>query len=142
MKKCFKCGILKPLSEFYRHSQMGDGHLNKCILCARRDVDLHRMNNAERIREYDRARPKRPIREAIRRYNEAYPDRAYAKRLVEAARKNGSLRSEPCFLCGEKAHAHHAAYDLPLHVTWLCPLHHKQAHALGKVLQENACRQL
>lgn len=38
MKKCFKCGIAKELNLFYKHKQMGDGHLNKCIECTKKDT--------------------------------------------------------------------------------------------------------
>ena len=35
---------------------MADGHLGKCKDCAKADVLLHRQNNIEEVRKYDRTR--------------------------------------------------------------------------------------
>lgn len=37
-KICFKCNTLKPLSEYYKHKQTGDGHLGKCKSCTKNDT--------------------------------------------------------------------------------------------------------
>jgi len=58
MKTCFKCGKTLRLSEFYKHPQMGDGHLNKCKSCTKRDTDARykRLIQDKVFLESERAR--------------------------------------------------------------------------------------
>jgi superfamily II helicase len=46
-KICRKCGIEKDISQFYKHSQMADGHLNICKDCVKQRVSKHRALNWE-----------------------------------------------------------------------------------------------
>ncbi len=148
-KTCFKCLTVKPLCEFYKHSAMGDGHLNKCKECTKADVKQHRANNLSKVRAYDRMRNSLPHRAAerakyqktdkyfeihrssVKRWVEKHPERKKATNAVNNAVRDGRLKKHPCWVCGEKAVAHHPDYERPLDVVWLCQAHHKQAHAIA-----------
>ncbi len=112
MKPCFRCGATKPLSEFYRHPQMADGHLGKCKSCTKSDVRANRPN----ARLYD----------VVRRSTPEYR----ARQAVYRAIKRGQLERKPCSICGvAPADAHHEDYSRQLEVTWLCRGHHMARHA-------------
>jgi hypothetical protein len=135
MKTCFKCLCAKPLDEFYKHAAMADGRLGKCKECTKKDALDHRQENLERIRAYDRMRASQPHRIAsrsaiVKAYVGKFPLRKKANTAVSNAVRDGRLKKQPCWVCGDKAVAHHPDYDRPLDVVWLCQPHHKQAHAL------------
>ena len=134
MKSCFKCNTVKPLSEFYKHPRMADGHVNKCKECNRNDVTTNRNQNIEKYRAYDKARGKEPerikaSREVIRAWRAEDSRRVLAHSAVARALRNGSLVRQPCCRCADsKSVAHHEDYDKPLEVMWLCQPCHKQRH--------------
>lgn len=133
-KCCFKCLKTKPLCAYYKHKHMGDGHLNKCIECAKQDEATRYNNNFLKIREYEQKRFKDPKRKAkvieyqrIRR--KKYPEKNKARNKVRRAIKSGKLIRLPCVKCGElKSQAHHHDYSKPLDVIWLCFKCHRLEH--------------
>lgn len=144
-KRCFKCREVLPLEAFYKHAQMGDGHLNKCKECAKKDVTAARLAKIDHYRAYDRRRASMPHRVSqakriVAKWRAEHPDRRRAQATLGKAVRAGTIVPEPCFICGGKAEAHHPDYSMPLDVVWLCPPHHKQAHALGRRLASSDVR--
>lgn len=128
-KPCFKCGETKPLSDFYKHPKMPDGHVNKCKECNKKDVRDNRAGKLEYYREYDKDRGTRTTAEMTRKYREQNPKKYAAHGKVARAIRSGRLIPEPCKVCGSvDVHGHHTDYDKPLDVMWLCAKHHKAWH--------------
>lgn len=151
MKKCFKCNETKKLNQFYRHKMMADGHLGKCKECTKLDALLNRNANLSYYREYDRGRFMEPQRvEAREKYasseagkesrrlasvrwgrNNRHKRRAHLQ--LKRAIQKGLVERLPCSICGDpKSHGHHADYDKPLEVEWLCQKHHFSKHNFRK----------
>jgi hypothetical protein len=144
-KKCISCGEEKILDEYYKHSQMKDGRLNKCKDCCKQDNRKNRVDNIDYYREYDRMRSVNSDRvEARKQYEEDHKDqvdrtksewrkrnkdKSRAHRKVAYEIKKGSLSTRPCEICGnDRTEAHHEDYSKPLDIVWLCDTCHKQRH--------------
>lgn len=115
-KACFKCTQVKPLTEFYKHAQMGDGHLNKCKECTRKDTE-NRYNALrtdpaflEKERERGRDKFRRLYREGKKPYSPRVRlDGEYIDRFPEiklAHQSSGGIPRIPGF------QNHHWSYDL------------------------------
>jgi len=114
---------------------MKDGHLNKCIECAKIDARGCAPEQAVTRRAYERKRSQLPHRielreRVVKAWAKMYPERKAAHAKLRYAMKRGMVTQLPCMVCGESAEAHHPDYSRPLDVVWLCSSHHKQAHAI------------
>ena len=149
-KKCFKCGEIKPLSDFYKHNGMKDGRLNKCKECGKKDVRKNYRENIDHYKEYERKRRNLPHRvEAREKYLETdagkesakkskkkwdgrNPIKRLASHAVNNAVRDGKLvKPKNCESCGSepiRLHGHHDDYAFPLVVRWLCPGCHNKWH--------------
>lgn len=135
MKECFKCKETKPLSSFYKHGQMADGHLNKCKECAKADVRRDHREKKEQYQRYERKRNARPERKEqkkgyTKKQREKHPEKYAANMAVSNAVRDGKLKKQPCEICGskERVEGHHPDYEKPLDVQWLCFIHHRALH--------------
>ncbi len=151
MKQCFKCSRHLPLSAFYTHPGMADGHLNKCKECTKTDVKNVRAASSEYYRAYDWMRANDPARVAARqayatakpsvgnaakkKWDKKNPQKKSAYTQVWSALRSGILKKSPCENCGEKkVQAHHDDYSNPLDVRWLCVSCHANHHKMHRNL--------
>jgi hypothetical protein len=139
-KKCFKCEKVLSLDQFYKHSEMADGHLNKCIECTKADAMFHRRNNVQHCRKYDRQRDKLPHRielktSYLRKQRMTNPEKSNARQNAERALADGRLKKEPCHFCGsnENIEMHHPDYSQALRVYWLCLTCHRKLDNMQKI---------
>lgn len=150
-KRCRSCGETKPLSEFYVHPQMADGHLNHCKVC-KRAYQARRVEEKSRDPEWATAEAERHRNKALRQYYDsrrgdpAYlakrreigrrwdarnPEKDRAHTAVGNAVRDGRLhKPDRCEECGAGGmiHGHHEDYSRPLEVKWLCPSCHMKKH--------------
>jgi hypothetical protein len=140
---CKQCRFVKPVNLFYVSNQA------RCKDCVKQSVRSNRAEKIDYYKAYDRARAMIPHRvKARQEYQQTPNGKAAVKRAHENyiannrkrrqahidvgnAIKYGRISKLPCFVCGDKAHAHHPDYDRPLDVVWLCPQHHKEAHKVS-----------
>ncbi len=134
MKKCKQCGETKPIWEFYKHPDMLDGHLNICKTCKR--LYAHYYGRTPQGRENDKSRNhKLKRRQQVvrwgRQYRQENPQRYHANGKLNSAVEHGKiLRPNLCSKCNSsgKIEGHHADYDKPLEVMWLCTACHRKEH--------------
>jgi len=63
------------------------------------------------------------------KWNNAHPLELWAHSALRSAVRKGLVAREPCEVCGaETVDGHHDDYSRPMHVRWLCRLHHREVH--------------
>ena len=159
MKTCRICSQEKPLTEFYKKSDMRDGHLSLCKKCHKERSVSWQKENKERVNENSRKRAKteevkarrkkqytseqgrKNAREAVKRYRQKKPMVDVAHRFIRLAIAKGLIKRETsCSECAsaETIEAHHDDYTKPDVIRWLCKSCHETWHRFNKPIYQKS----
>jgi hypothetical protein len=132
MKKCFKCGLELPLTNFYKHPQMADGHVNKCKECNKKVVKGNYINNVKLpgYVEKERKRGRDKYRRLYEFTGKANP-KSNAKWMQKYPEKRKAHSMSGKLISPiEGFEKHHWSYNKEHYkdVIWLTKKHHMKAH--------------
>lgn len=124
---CSKCKKEKPLNEFRENKSEVCGVTYRCKECLSDDYYDLRDYHINRHKKYRKDNP-----EKVMAYIETVPHKQKkAGQMIRSRLLYNTVdRPDTCSSCGNdcKPDAHHADYDKPLDVTWLCRPCHMKLH--------------
>lgn len=131
-KVCTKCGVEKPLDQFYPDARYRHGREAQCKVCKSAGrTETNRKKSADRSRQWTQDNPER-VAEHWRRSAARHPERRRAGSAVHYAVRSGKLPRATtlrCVYCGDPAqqYHHHLGYALEhrLDVVPVCAKCHK-----------------
>lgn len=124
-KQCSACEIVKPVSEFYRQADRADSLRGDCKKCHVAETKRNRqIDNQKWLRKLGIAREKDPRKHK-------------AVQLTTNRLKRGEIvRPGNCSKCHKecKPEGHHADYNKPLEIEWLCSVCHGEWHQNNRAI--------
>ena len=132
-KKCYYCGINKPLEELKKDKRRSHGRASECKKCHNKEYSKYGRENRtkqwERLKQWRENNRPHVNAQALKYQQTPYGKiKKSAHDKVYHALKTGRIKKQDCEVCGLKAQAHHEDYSKPLDVKWLCRKHHAEIH--------------
>jgi len=123
-KKCIVCNSEKELIEFYAHSKMSDGHLNKCKECCKRQA----KSREETLRNNSEWCEKERLR-SIEKYNRLnYKEKQFKQKKLKTYINGRYKNLNRNLNLSSTENAHHWNYNLIDDVIILDKKFHRYLH--------------
>ena len=121
-KRCYRCGVEKPLTEFHKHKRMPHGRRNICKECACREERERQYRLSQDPSYYDRERQR-----GRDKYRRLYADKHEKSSHKENKTTRRDIKAMGINVDGYEVH--HWDYNQKKDVFLLTPRAHKRVHS-------------